>query len=317
MTSRKTNESIERTKEGDIKKVITERKPTSHKGDFGRVLIIAGSEDYPGASILAAKAAVNSIAALRTGVDIVTIAAPEKVGWLMHQYLPDIIIKKYPCRQFTEIHADEIIKLAKDKDAVLIGPGLGRNSDKFVRKIVKSAKTGGIKNLVMDADALKAVKIDEIKCAVLTPHEKEFEYLTGKKLPKSLNKKIAMVKKYAKENVILLKGNPDIIAYKDKIKLNYTGNPAMTVGGTGDVLAGLCTGFLAQANKKEKGREDKINKIKFNAENRFNSACAAAFINGMAGDIVEEEIGNGLIASDLLKVIARIIKKRLELKRSG
>lgn len=284
----KTAKSIKCTSPTELRLVIQERKPTAHKGDFGRLLIVAGSEDYPGASILAAKAAVNSIAALRTGVDVVTVAAPSNVGWLMHQYLPDIIIKKYPCRYFTESYADEIIKLAKGMDAVLIGPGLGRNSDNFVKKIVKSK----IKNLVMDADALKAVKINEVKGAILTPHAKEFEYLTGK-LPKGLKEKIKVVKRYARDNVILLKGNPDIIAFKNKVKLNYTGNPGMTVGGTGDVLTGLCAGFLAQS------------------KDRFNSACAAAFINGMAGDIVEEELGNGLIASDLLKEIARIIKNYL------
>ena len=90
-----------------------------------------------------------------------------------------------------------------------------------------------------------------------------------------------------------------IIAYKDKIKLNYTGNPAMTVGGTGDVLAGLCAGFYAQSSLSNLSNEERL----------FNSACAAAFVNGLAGDKVEKVVGNGLIASDLLKEIGKIIKK--------
>lgn len=269
-----------------LKKVIKKRKKQSHKGDYGLVLIIAGSEEYAGASVLVAKAVVNAVAALRSGVDLVTVAAPEKVGWLMHTYLPDVIIKKFKCGYFTEKHANKIIDLAKNKDAIIIGPGLGRKSDKFVRKIIRK-----VKNLVIDADALKSMKIKDAKGAILTPHKTEFKLLSGKTLPKNLKEKIRTVKQYAKNNVILLKGNPDIIAYKNKVRLNYTGNPAMTVGGTGDVLAGLCAGFLAQSKDK------------------FNSSCAAAFINGKAGDIVQKKIGNGLIASDLLPEISKIIKK--------
>ena len=297
---------------GDIKAVIHERKPEAHKGDFGRVLLIASSEEYAGASVLVTRAVVNSLVALRAGTDLVTVAAPEKVGWLIHKYLPDIIVKKFHCSFFEEQHADEILKIALNHNVVVIGPGLGRQSDNFVKKFVKLAmkhkayadkKHSAFPNLVIDADALKAIKINDVKGAILTPHSTEFELLTGKKLPAELDKKIEVVRKCANNNIIILKGNPDIIAYKNKVKLNYTGNPAMTVGGTGDVLAGLCAGLIAQSKHFE---DDKSKQI---AYDQLGSAYAAAFVNGMAGDNIAEVVGYGLIASDLLMEVARVIKK--------
>lgn len=306
---------------GDIKAVIHDRKPEAHKCDFGRVLFIASSEEYAGASVLVTKAVVNSLVALRAGTDLVTVAAPEKVGWLIHKYLPDLIVKKFHCSFFEEQHADEILKIALNHDVVVIGPGLGRQSDNFVKKFIKLAMKlkarGQFPNLIIDADALKAIKINDVKGAILTPHTIEFELLTGKKLPAELDKKIEVVRKCANNNIIILKGNPDIIAYKNKVKLNYTGNPAMTVGGTGDVLAGLCAGLLAQSKQVEdakgkqliKGRQIVIGKQVSYDYDQFGSACAAAFVNGMAGDNVAEVVGYGLISSDLLMEVARVIKK--------
>ncbi|MBT4824135.1 NAD(P)H-hydrate dehydratase [Candidatus Woesearchaeota archaeon] len=288
---------------GNLKEIVVERKQNSHKNDYGKILVVASSEEYPGASVLMTKAAVsvvaNSLAALRTGADIIEIAAPSNVGWVMHKYLPDLIINKFPCRCFGESHVADVLEMFVGKKVLLVGPGFGRSSDKFLRKLLKKAKA---RTFVLDADALKAIKIKDVKDCILTPHAKEFKMLTGSKLPTKLegkNGKIALIRKYAKQNVILLKGNPDIIAYKDKIKLNYTGNPAMTVGGTGDVLAGLCAGFYAQSSLSNLSNEERL----------FNSACAAAFVNGLAGDKVEKVVGNGLIASDLLKEIGKIIKK--------
>lgn len=292
---------------GDIKGVIHDRKPEAHKGDFGRVLFIASSEEYAGASVLVTKTVVNSLVALRAGTDLVTVAAPEKVGWLIHKYLPDLIIKKFHCSFFEEQHAEEILKIALNHDVVVIGPGLGRQSDNFVKKFIKMAMKSKAReqlpNLVIDADALKSIKISDVKGAILTPHSTEFELLTGKKLPAELDKKIEVVRKCANNNIIILKGNPDIIAYKNKVKLNYTGNPAMTVGGTGDVLAGLCAGLIAQSKHFE---DDKGKQISYD---QFGGACAAAFVNGMAGDNIAEVVGYGLISSDLLMEVARVIKK--------
>jgi len=263
--------------------------------------VIASSEEYPGASVLVTK---SCLAALRTGADLVTVAAPSNVGWVMHKYSPDLIIKKYPCRYFDESHVKEISELSKKADVVVMGSGLGMDSAGFVREFVKKHLRNQKSKLVLDADALKAIKINKVKNAILTPHSTEFRLVTGEKLPKLLKSKIKLLKKISKENktnVILLKGNPDIIAYNGKVKINETGNQGMTVGGTGDVLAGLCAGILAQA------KQSRANKPIYYLD-LFNSACAAAFVNGLVGDKLKKKLGYGFIGSDMLKEIGKAIK---------
>lgn len=287
-----------------IAQIISKRQSNAHKGDFGRVLLVAGCEDLAGASVLVTKAALNSLAALRAGTDIIEVAAPSNVGWLVNKFAPDIIVHKFPTPYFTVDDLNAVLLLAKNKDVVVIGPGLGMASSEFAKKLIKEL-TGKHKNLIIDADALKAINVKDANYAILTPHAREFEILTGKKLPARLNDKIKLVRKYATHNVILLKGDPDIIAFKNNLMLNYTGNPAMTPGGTGDVLTGLCAGFFAQARANKKMNKD---------DRLFLSACAAAYINGLAGDKIAASLGNGMIASDLLREIPLIINKTLNVK---
>ena len=281
----------------DIK--LPKRKPESHKGDNGRLLIIGGSIDYVGAVILA------GMAAFRSGVDIVTIAAPEKVAWAINAFSPDFITRKFKGDFFALKHSDKIIKLSKDFDVILIGNGLGvRNQTiKFSQKIIKNIK----KPKVIDADAIKALTF-EVNNSIITPHENELRIflennLKDKKIIKDIfSKKINPEKKakniqsvlkdfLEKDNVILLKGKTDIIISKDKIKFNKTGNAGMSVAGTGDVLAGLTAGFLAQTNSL------------------FDSACSAAFINGIIGDYLLRKKSYGFIASDFIEYIPLFIKK--------
>ena len=278
---------------------LPKRKPESHKGDNGRLLIIGGSIDYIGALILA------GMAAFRSGVDTVTIAAPEKVAWAINTFSPDFITKKFKGDFFTLKHSDKIIKLSKGFDVILIGNGLGvRNQTiKFSQKIIKNIK----KPKVIDADAIKALTF-EVSNSIITPHENELRIflhnnLKDKKVVKSIfNKKInpekrakniqSVLKDFLKKsNTVLLKGKRDIIISKDKIKFNKTGNAGMSVAGTGDVLAGLTAGFLAQTNSL------------------FDSACSAAFINGAIGDYLLRKKGYGFIASDFIEHIHVFTKK--------
>ncbi len=259
--------------------MFKKRAKQSHKGDFGRVLIIGGSKDYVGAVTLA------GLACFATGVDLITIAAPEKVAWAINCKELDFITKKFDGDYFQLKYANKIIKLAKDFDAVLIGPGLGLKSKKFAKKIVKNIK----KPKVVDADAIKAITPKDVKNTILTPHEKEFE-IFYRKLPKNIKEKTTLIKKIVNDNVILLKGNTDIIVSKDKIKYNKTGNPGMTVAGTGDVLAGLCTGILAQTKKL------------------FESAYYAAYINGKIGDYLFRKKGYSFKASDFIDLIPKFLR---------
>ncbi|MBW2982126.1 NAD(P)H-hydrate dehydratase [Candidatus Woesearchaeota archaeon] len=267
-------------------KFLKKREIWSHKGDYGRVLVIGGSRDLIGAPALA------GLAALRTGVDISIIAAPEQAAWTINNYSPDLITKKFEGEFFNWDNVKDVIDLCEDGnfDAVLIGPGLGLepNTMDFAKEVVERVELPKI----IDADALKALKDAEIRNAILTPHAGEFKILFDEDLPQNINERTGIVKSYArKDKIILLKGHADIITDGEKTKLNHTGNPGMTVGGTGDVLAGLCLGFLAQT------------------KDLFNSAFAAAYLNGKIGDYLLKKKGYGFTTSDMIQNICNVKKK--------
>ena len=175
---------------------ITPPKKMGRKGDNGRVLVIGGSKDYPGAPFLSA------MAALRIGADLVAVACPAKAGWAINALSPDIITRKFDCDYFTTKQAKDVSEFAGKFDAVLIGNGLSDNKKTmpFVKKIVYKLNTP----IVIDADALKTVELLKVKNAVLTPHAKELESLLKKS-------KVINLKKVAGSNVIIEKGAVDEI----------------------------------------------------------------------------------------------------------
>jgi hydroxyethylthiazole kinase-like uncharacterized protein yjeF len=273
---------------GDVGLVTKKRALTAHKGDFGRVLAIGGSEVFSGAPTLV------SLAALRTGVDIVYLAAPSKTAQSISSMSPDLITVKLDGNHLKPGNMEELKPYIEAVDAVVLGPGLGLHPDTkvFVKTCIAAVEAAG-KPLLLDADGLKAFA--ECKRpfkvpAVLTPHAGEYAILTGQKLPENIEERAAMVQKTAAElnAVVLVKGKVDLICSKRRFKLNFTGNPGMTVGGTGDVLSGVVGALLAQ---------------KVDA---FEAAVAGAFINGAAGDFVVSEIGHHMVASDLLDWIPHV-----------
>jgi NAD(P)H-hydrate epimerase len=262
-----------------MKRLKIRHSKGSHKGDNGKVLIVGGSKEYVGALALA------GLAALRTGVDTVVIAAPERVAWAINSLSPDLITRKFEGDYLRLRHAGEILRLAKKFDVVLIGNGLGTKKETqcFVKKVVKKID----KAKVIDADGIKAISLKEVKNAIITPHRKEFELLLKNSKIKEME-----LKRSLGSNVILLKGRIDKIISRDKISYNKTGNEGMTVSGTGDVLAGLCAGFLAQT------------------KDAFKSACYAAYINGSLGDLLKRKKGYSFIASDLVEDLKRVKKTK-------
>tara|TARA_Y100000310_G_scaffold139226_1_gene138516 strand:+ start:14869 stop:15627 length:759 start_codon:yes stop_codon:yes gene_type:complete len=205
------------------------RKSNSKKGDHGRVLIVGGSEHYVGALALA------GIAALRI-TDWVTIAAPEKVAWAINTLSPDLVTVKLKGTYLKSSHSSKIRRLAEGHDVLLLGIGMGQKSNTLARDLAKLPIPK-----VIDADAIKAVSIQETMNAVLTPHAQEFTtLLKNSKLTKS------NYKKFLNNNTILLKGPKDKIISKTQQKTNQFGNPGMTRAGTGDVLAGVVAGLLAR-----------------------------------------------------------------------
>jgi len=274
---------------GDVYAVVKPRPPESHKGDFGRLLVIGGSAVYFGAPALVASAA------LRTGVDLAYIAAPEKTAQAISTMSPNLITFKLEGDHLNRLNIPVIRRCLEKATAVVVGPGLGlhKETEEALKEVLRIVEERGIP-VLLDADGLKAFANFKRRLRVplvLTPHAGEYKILTGDTLPGKLKDRIEMVRRAAQElnAVILLKSNVDVISDGVRVKLNFTGNPGMTVGGTGDVLSGIVGAFLAQG------------------ADPFNAAVAGAFINGAAGDFVKAEKGYHMLPTDLLEWIPRVI----------
>jgi len=261
-----------------LKKVYPKRKVDAHKYQFGSLLVIGGSKLYHGSPLF------NAVGAYRSGVDLVTILAPERAANLIGCYGPDLIAYPLKGDYIEEKHLKIMEEFSERCDAVVIGGGIGREvkTKKAVRKFLKKLK----KPVVVDADAIRAIKPENVKSNfVLTPHAGEFLALTGMKATKK------NVEKFAKKHkcIVLLTASKDIITDGKRTLENWTGNPYMTVGGTGDILAGICGSLLAQGVEP------------------FDAACAAAYINGRAGDLAAAVKKQALMASDVLAYIEKVL----------
>ncbi len=260
--------------------------PDAHKGDSGRVLVVGGGP-YTGAP------ALSGLAAYRIGSDVVHIATPALSHPVIASFSSTLIVHRLPGEVLVPDSVPTIVELAEGKDAVVIGPGLGRDPQTLaaVQHLVRVLEVP----MVLDADGITAVAQDlsclQGKQVVITPHEMEFYRLSGTKLPRPLEKRIEKVRSFAKELkvVILLKGRFDIISDGERVKVNQTGNPGMSVGGTGDILAGLVGALLGKGLSP------------------FDAARLAAFANGYAGDIAFRELSYGMMASDVLDKIPAVL----------
>jgi hydroxyethylthiazole kinase-like uncharacterized protein yjeF len=249
---------------GDL--LLLEKKPHhAHKGYGGEVLIIGGGP-YQGAPYLA------GLGALRAGADIVKIASP------VFEPIPDLIYERLEGNIIGAEHIERILVLVDQADVVVIGNGLGSRSHHVVRAIAPHCD-----KVVFDADALRT-PLPEGKDSIYTPHEGEFERMTGGNPGTDLANRAHAVRDAATKGTILLKGEIDIISDGEKVRFNRTGTPLMTVGGTGDVLAGV-TGAL------------------FCHLQAFEAASIAAYVNGRAGMAVEKQLAGGMLASDLVDYI--------------
>jgi NAD(P)H-hydrate epimerase len=274
-----------------LKKVYKKRNPWSHKYDFGHLLIICGSKQYTGSPALVA---LSALAALRSGVDLVTIVAPERAANIAASFSPNLIAYPLKGDYLNKKHLPELLKFSKNKTAVVIGNGLGREKE-TLKTIIKYLKNISMP-AVIDADAIHAVALDKKivknRKFIITPHSKEFEVLSGAKLTINLKERIKIVKHVSSklETTILLKGHVDVISDGKKIALNKSGSPYMTKGGMGDTLAGICGALLARDI------------------DTFTAACASAYINGKSGEIASKKLGEGTTATDLINSITEVIK---------
>ena len=271
-----------------IKKLIPARKANSRKGDNGTVLVVGGSYIYHGAPIL------SSIAALKTGTDLVYTCVPKINAQATRAASPNLIVLPLADSKLTRGAVNKLLgQIPHNLDSATIGMGLAIQDTSALTLLISSLLDQDVR-LSLDASAL----VNEIlpllpnKNVVVTPHSGEFKRLFGEIPSDSKTERIKTVEKHAKENsvTVLLKGPTDIISDGKKTFLNLKKIPAMTVGGTGDVLSGIVAGFLARNR------------------NSLESASAAAFVNSQAGKLVQKKFGLHITASDLLDVLPIVLK---------
>jgi len=271
-----------------VKKFIPERKTSSRKGDNGKVLVVGGSYIYHGAPIL------SSLAALRTGADLVYTAVPKINSQATRAISPNLIVIPLADSKLTRGAVNKLLgQIPSDLDSATIGMGLAIQDVEALKILVRSLLDRDVR-LSLDASALVSSILPFLanQNVVVTPHAGEFKKLFGETPSISKKERIVTVAKFAKKYSlsILLKGSTDIISDGNTTFLNVKKTPAMTVGGTGDVLSGIVAGLLARNR------------------NSLGAAAAAAYINGQAGKIVQKKLGLHMTATDLLDVIPNAFK---------
>lgn len=270
-----------------VKKAVKPRKVSSHKGQNGVVLVIGGSWMYHGAPFLSA------MAALRAGVDLAYIAAPEKTSISIRALSPNVIVIPLTDLRLTRGASRRFMKILPSVDSIVIGPGLAEGSEKGIEYVIQEALALD-KKLVLDATALYPGVLQRVsgRKVVMTPHAGEFKRVFREELSTELYERINKVKEKASESkvTILLKGMIDVISDGERTAINKTGTPAMTTGGTGDVLTGIVAALLA------KGAEP------------FEAAAAGAWINGRAGEEATSIYGLHIAATDVIECIPKVMK---------
>ncbi len=264
------------------------RRVDSRKGENGVVGVVGGSSLYHGAPTLTA------MAALRTGVDLVFLCVPRILATAVRAINPNLIVIPLPDSKITIGNANKLLKWLPKVQSLAMGPGMGRQRTDGMIRIVNDLSSNGVK-ILLDADALHKEVVSRLrqKPAVITPHGGEFARVYGVDLSPDIESRSAAVKEAASQSgvTILLKGHIDVISDGSRVALNSTGSPAMTVGGTGDVLSGVVAGLLA------KGAEP------------FDAAMAGAYVNGLAGERAAQRLGLHITATDVIEELPLIMKQ--------
>jgi len=280
-----------------LKDIYKERPKDSKKYDFGLLIVIGGSDFYSGSP------ALSALAAFKSGVDMVRIIAPKRAADIIASFSPNLAAYPLEGNWLERKHLATLISMTESakavsygKTAVVIGGGMGRSKD-TQDAILEYLQEVSVP-VVIDADAINALrKKPEIisgKPFLITPHTYEFFVLTGKEVYKlSDEEKIKAVQEEAArlQTTILLKGAIDIISDGKEVALNKTGTPLMIVGGTGDTLAGVAGALVARGIDP------------------FTAAQAAAFINGLAGELAGKKLGESMTATDLIEKIPNVLPK--------
>ena len=279
---------------------VPPRPPASHKGTYGRVLVVAGSTGMTGAAALASEAA------LRAGAGLVTLATPKHLNPVLEGLLPEVMTLALPetdAGSLSVSATSAILEFAeKTKSVLAIGPGLSQHPDTvlLVHQLVRENREQGLNlRMVVDADGLNALsQAPEVisllgREAILTPHPGEMSRLTSSSVRSLEADRIRTAQQFASEHnlTLVFKGAPTVTGLANgDVWINSTGNPGMATGGMGDVLTGIIAGLMAQGVSSER------------------AAALGVYIHGLAGDMTAEVLGmHGLIASDVLKAVPRAI----------
>lgn len=273
----------------DVLRILPDRNPWAHKGDFGKILLLCGSRGYTGAAALAA------MGALRSGAGLVYLGVPDCIYDIEAVKLTEPVVFPLPDdgKRLSEKAIPEILALLPKMDAVLIGCGLGQAEGTF--SVVKAVLENFQGTVVLDADGInvlathKDILRGRTSATVLTPHDGEFQRIGG-----SLGENRAETAASLAADlgcIVLLKGHETVITDGVSCYRNCTGNPGMAVGGSGDVLAGIIVSLVGQGIAP------------------LEAAACGAWLHGAAGDLCAKEIGQyGLLPTDMLSVLTRLMK---------
>lgn len=272
-----------------IRKLLPKRRSDTHKGDYGKILLLCGSRGFTGAAYLAA------MAALRTGAGLVYLGVPESIYGIEAVKLSEPVVFPLPDQDgmYSTDALDAIAKRLDVMDAVLIGPGMGQSEGTL--KMVKTVLEQFSGPVILDADGInvlcqhKDILRGRTSPTILTPHYGEYCRFGGD----GTLSRLEGAAKLAKETgcIVVLKGHNTVVCDGDFAYVNDTGNPGMAVGGSGDVLAGIIVSLLGQGVAP------------------FDAAAAGVWLHGKAGDICAKKIGQcGLLPSDMIMTLPRLLK---------
>lgn len=281
---------------------LPQRPPEAHKGDFGHVLVVAGSPGMTGAGCMAA------LAAQRAGAGLVTLALPRCLNLVAEVVLGSAMSLPLPQTPAGALGAkalEHILRIAGQFDIFAIGPGLraAPQTQQMVRGLVKELSAP----IVVDADGLNALAghLDALRVrsgpTILTPHPGEMRRLAGFDSTACVQEdRVGVAIGFAQEQgvVLVLKGHGTVVTDGERFYVNGTGNPGMATGGTGDVLTGLIAGLLCQGLTP------------------FDAARLAVFVHGLAGDLAARSVGElSLVAEDVLERVPEVFMAVQEVGR--
>ncbi len=281
------------TGDESVRKALPKRMKNSHKGDYGKLCVLAGSKGLSGAACFA------TLAAIKTGAGLVTLACPDVVydivaGKCLEAMSRPLKSDNRGCIAASAVK--DVLRIAEESDVVLVGCGLGKG--KGVTKVISSLVEEANVPMIIDADGINAINKNSLNIkdrkVVMTPHDGELSRFHGEEIcligEERHEAALRLSKTYGV--VLVMKGHESVVASPDgRVYINKTGNPGMAKGGSGDILAGMIAAIMAQC------------------EDHFISTTAGVYLHGMAGDMASVEFGEvGMTPFNILEHLPKAIK---------